>query len=422
MQTKKRKSPSLRFRGYTDDWEERKLGEVGKTKSGIGFSDAQQGGKQGTPFYKVSDMNNPGNEVVMMNANNYASDSQLKENKWNPINPQNSGVVFAKVGAAIFLDRKRIVDTSFLIDNNMMSYLFDSSWNRYFGKTLFEKLRLSRFAQVGALPSFNGSDVEDIKVMIPEESEQKMIGDMFEKLDDIIALHQRKLDLLKEQKKGFLQKMFPKNGSRVPELRFSGFADDWEERKFFESIASTIDFRGRTPKKLGMDWSDSGYLALSALNVKNGYIDPLADAHYGDEKLYRKWMSGRELKKGQVLFTTEAPMGNVAQVPDDNGYILSQRTVAFETKEDMMTNDFLAVLLKSPLVFNNLSALSSGGTAKGVSQKSLKGLSITVPLDIDEQQKIGSFFKHLDDTIALHQRKLDLLKEQKKGFLQKMFV
>ena len=208
---------------------------------------------------------------------------------------------------------------------------------------------------------------------------------------------------------------------KVPELRFPGFTDDWEERKFFESIASTIDFRGRTPKKLGMDWSDSGYLALSALNVKNGYIDPLADAHYGDEKLYRKWMSGRELKKGQVLFTTEAPMGNVAQVPDDNGYILSQRTVAFETKEDMMTNDFLAVLLKSPLVFNNLSALSSGGTAKGVSQKSLKGLSITVPLDIDEQQKIGSFFKQLDNTITLHQRKLDLLKEQKKGYLQKMF-
>lgn len=209
--------------------------------------------------------------------------------------------------------------------------------------------------------------------------------------------------------------------TKTPQIRFDGYTDAWEERKFFESIASTIDFRGRTPKKLGMDWSDSGYLALSALNVKNGYIDPLADAHYGDEKLYRKWMSGRELKKGQVLFTTEAPMGNVAQVPDDNGYILSQRTVAFETKEDMMTNDFLAVLLKSPLVFNNLSALSSGGTAKGVSQKSLKGLSITVPLDIDEQQKIGSFFKQLDETIALHQRECDLLAKMKKSYLQKMF-
>lgn len=202
------KFPQLRFAGFADAWEERKLGDVGKAKSGIGFPDAQQGGKQGTPFYKVSDMNNPGNEVVMMSANNYASDSQLRENKWNPINPQNSGVVFAKVGAAIFLDRKRIVDTSFLIDNNMMSYLFDSSWNRYFGKTLFEKLRLSRFAQVGALPSFNGSDVEDIKVMIPEESEQKVIGDMFEKLDDTIALHQRKLEKLQELKKGYLQKMF----------------------------------------------------------------------------------------------------------------------------------------------------------------------------------------------------------------------
>ncbi|NHJ19201.1 restriction endonuclease subunit S [Lactococcus garvieae] len=272
------------------------------------------------------------------------------------------------------------------------------------------------------VPQLTAPQLGNYKIFFPTGEEQEKIGSFFKQLDDTIALHQHKLDLLKEQKKGYLQKMFPKNGAKVPELRFAGFADDWEERKFFESIASTIDFRGRTPKKLGMDWSDSGYLALSALNVKNGYIDPLADAHYGDEKLYRKWMSGRELKKGQVLFTTEAPMGNVAQVPDDNGYILSQRTVAFETKEDMMTNDFLAVLLKSPLVFNNLSALSSGGTAKGVSQKSLKGLSITVPLDIDEQQKIGTFFKQLDDTIALHQRKLDLLKEQKKGFLQKMFV
>lgn len=217
------------------------------------------------------------------------------------------------------------------------------------------------------------------------------------------------------------KKQMSEKATKIPQIRFDGYTDAWEQRKFFESIASTIDFRGRTPKKLGMDWSDSGYLALSALNVKNGYIDPLADAHYGDEKLYRKWMSGRELKKGQVLFTTEAPMGNVAQVPDDNGYILSQRTVAFETKEDMMTNDFLAVLLKSPLVFNNLSALSSGGTAKGVSQKSLKGLSITVPLDIDEQQKIGSFFKQLDETIALHQRECDLLAKMKKSYLQKMF-
>lgn len=98
-----------------------------------------------------------------------------------------------------------------------------------------------------------------------------------------------------------------------PKIRFKGFTEVWEQRKLLESVDKVIDFRGRTPKKLGMDWSDSGYLALSALNVKNGFIDASVDAHYGDKVLYEAWMSGNELHKGQVLFTTEAPMGNVAQ-------------------------------------------------------------------------------------------------------------
>lgn len=206
-----------------------------------------------------------------------------------------------------------------------------------------------------------------------------------------------------------------------PEIRFPGFTEDWEQRKFFDNIKNTIDFRGRTPKKLGMDWSESGYLALSALNVKNGYIDPSADAHYGNQDLYDKWMVGKELYEGQVLFTTEAPMGNVAQVPDNNKYILSQRTIAFDVNSDKITNDFLAVLLRTPKSFNELSSLASGGTAKGVSQKSLSQFQVTLPKNLEEQKKIGTFFKQLDNAIALHQRKLDLLKETKKGFLQKMF-
>lgn len=92
-----------------------------------------------------------------------------------------------------------------------------------------------------------------------------------------------------------------------PSIRFAGFTDDWEERNFFDSISSTIDFRGRTPKKLDMEWSESGYLALSALNVKNGYIDPLADAHYGDGKLYKKWMSEKELKKDRFSLRQRLP-------------------------------------------------------------------------------------------------------------------
>jgi type I restriction enzyme, S subunit len=143
-------------------------------------------------------------------------------------------------------------------------------------------------------------------------------------------------------------------------------------------ITKLIDFRGRTPKKLGLNWSESGYLALSALNVKDGYIDRSAEAHFGDEEFYSAWMKGNELHCNQVLFTTEAPMGNVAQIPDDKKYILSQRTIAFVTDAARLSEDYLAILLKSPIVFGKLSARSSGGTAKGVSQKSLLSISVRV--------------------------------------------
>ena len=158
-----------------------------------------------------------------------------------------------------------------------------------------------------------------------------------------------------------------------------------------------------------MKWSNEGYVALSALNVKDGYIDFTADVHYANKALYDKWMVGNDLYKGQVLFTTEAPMGNVAQIPDNQKYVLSQRTIAFDVFRNKITNDFLAVLLRSQNVQHKLKSLASGGTAQGVSQKSLSQLKVTVPTRINEQQKIGEFFKQLDSLIALHQRKVKYL-------------
>ncbi|MFB8709513.1 restriction endonuclease subunit S [Enterococcus gallinarum] len=201
------KVPEIRFPGFTEDWEERKLGELGKTQSGIGFPDAEQGGSEGIPFFKVSDMNNIGNEYEMRNANHYVSNEQIERKKWKPIKDV-PAIIFAKVGAAIMLNRKRLVTSPFLIDNNTMAYLFNNTWDIYFGKILFETINLPRYSQVGALPSYNSSDIENISVKVPVKDEQQKIGTFFKQLDDTIALHQRKLDLLKEQKKGFLQKMF----------------------------------------------------------------------------------------------------------------------------------------------------------------------------------------------------------------------
>lgn len=178
----------------------------------------------------------------------------------------------------------------------------------------------------------------------------------------------------------------------------------WEQRNLFDYIQKITDFRGRTPKKLGMEWSEKGIPALSALNVKDGYIDLSQDIHFGNQKLYKKWMAGNELHKGQVLFTTEAPMGNVAQVPDNKKYILSQRTIAFDVKKDILSEDFLAILLRSPSVFRELTALSTGGTAKGVSQKTLAGVKVKVPKLLEEQKEIAELFSRMNGCITLHQR------------------
>ena len=361
---KKRLVPVRRFKEFENApaWEQRKLGEVGKTQSGIGFPNQEQGGHQGIPFFKVSDMNNEGNEFEMKISNNYVTEIQITNRKWKPIS-EVPAVIFAKVGAALMLNRKRLVKVPFLIDNNTMAYIFNKKWDPYFGKTLFDTLNLPRYAQIGALPSFNGSDIENIKAMLPSLEEQQVLSQFFQNIDTLIALHQRKLDKLKRVKSAYLTEMFPAEGEREPKRRFPGFTVAWEQRKFFDNIEKVIDFRGRTPKKLGMEWSAEGYTALSALNVKDGYIDFTADVHYANQDLYDKWMVGNDLYKGQVLFTTEAPMGNVAQVPDNRKYVLSQRTIAFNVDKTKVTNDFLAVLLRSQNVQHTLKSLASGGTA-----------------------------------------------------------
>jgi type I restriction enzyme, S subunit len=200
--------PELRFSGFTDDWEQRKLGDLGKARSGIGFPNDEQGGKDGIPFYKVSDMNNAGNEHEMITANNYVTREQIARKGWSVIE-EVPAIFFAKVGAAVLLNRKRLCRFPFLLDNNTMAYSIDRSvLNTDFAKTLFETIDLTALIQVGALPSYNAGDVENVNVVIPRMAEQKKIGANFKKLDNLITLHQRKLEKLQNLKKALLKKMF----------------------------------------------------------------------------------------------------------------------------------------------------------------------------------------------------------------------
>ena len=168
------------------------MGEIGHAQSGVGFPDEEQGGKEGVPFYKVSDMNTPGNETELIDSNNYVTAEQIAKKSWKPVTNV-PAMFFAKVGAAVFLDRKRLVRRPFLLDNNTMCYSFDEDeWNTDFGRSQFERINLTSLVQVGALPSYNACDVEGIEIRLPDNlEEQHKIGAVFRSLDSLITLHQR---------------------------------------------------------------------------------------------------------------------------------------------------------------------------------------------------------------------------------------
>ena len=420
-----KKSPQLRFEGFTDDWELRKLGDEVKINGRIGFRGYTQADivTKETGVLAYSPTNIVNNRLYRKRSDTYITKQKYRESP--EIMVKNSDILFVKTGST--LGKSALVQSInyHATVNPQIVIIRSNELDEYFLSVILTSYnilkRINTIKIGGAIPTMTETELKKFPIQVPKSTEQKKIGSFFKQLDNTIALHQRKLDLLKEQKKGYLQKMFPKNGSKIPELSFNGFSGDWEERKLLDNVDKVLDYRGKSPTKFGMEWGTEGYLVLSALNVKNGYIDKSVEAKYGDQELFERWMGSNRLEKGDVLFTTEAPLGNVAQVPDDKGYILNQRAVAFKSSKDT-DNNFFAQLLRSPIVQNTLNANSSGGTAKGIGMKEFAKLNAHVPKTFEEQQKIGSFFKQLDNTIALHQRKLDLLKEQKKGFLQKMFV
>ena len=205
---KDEKVPEIRFNGFNLDWKKCKLGDRGKTISGTGFPKKEQGGLNGIPFYKVSDMNLSQNKNTMYVSNNYVSQSQVLQKKWEVIT-DTPAVIFAKVGAAIMLNRKRLANKPFLIDNNMMAFIPNTSEiESTFIKILFETIFLPKYAQVGALPSYNGSDIEAIPIKIPTLNEQQKIGSFFKTLDEKIEQEEKKLKTYQSMKKALMQRMF----------------------------------------------------------------------------------------------------------------------------------------------------------------------------------------------------------------------
>ncbi|NDO73411.1 restriction endonuclease subunit S [Shewanella sp. SE1] len=193
----------------------------------------------------------------------------------------------------------------------------------------------------------------------------------------------------------------------------------WKSVPLSSCIDKVIDFRGKTPKKIGMEWGNGSIRALSANNVKQGYIDFKRECYLASEELYDAWMTKGDCSKGDIVFTMEAPLGNVALIPDDNKYILSQRVILLKPNESVLS-EYLFHFMSSESFQNELNANATGSTAKGIKQTRLVKLKVTLP-PTDEQQKIAEVLSTVDKKIDLIDQKIAETEKLKTGLMQKLF-
>ena len=400
--------PSIRFVGFTDAWEQRKLGELADIVRGASprpiqdpkwFDDNSEVG-----WLRISDVTEQNGRIYNLEQ----KISKAGEEKTRVLTePHLLLSIAATVGKPVVNYVKTGVHDGFLI-------FLNPKFHQEFLFQWLERFRpfWQKYGQPGSQVNLNSELVKNQDILIPSIEEQEQVGNFFKQLDDTIALHQRKLDLLKEQKKGFLQKMFPKKDEVVPEIRFAGFTDAWEQRKLGE-IADIIG--GGTP-------------STSVPEYWNGDIDWYAPAEIGNKiflnnserkitNIGLQKSSARLLPVGTVLFTSRAGIGNTAILLKEG--TTNQGFQSIVPKKNILDTYFIFSRTDELKRYGEIAG--AGSTFVEVSGKQMSKMNILIP-KIEEQTKIGNFFKQLDETIALHQSKLDLLKELKKGYLQKMFV
>ena len=420
----KKKVPELRFKGFTDDWEQRKFDEC------FNFPVSTNSLSRALLNYDEGDIKSVhyGDILIkypaILNIKNdkipYITGGKLEKYKSSLL--ENGDLIFAD--AAEDETVGKAVEVNGLTEENLVAGLHtivarpkdkkaEFFLGYYINSNTYHR-QLLRLIQGSKVSSISKGNLQKTLVSFPKDfEEQQKIGAFFKKIDDTIALHQRKLDLLKEQKKGYLQKMFPKNGAKVPELRFAGFADDWEERKLGE-FSDVRDGTHASPK-----YVSQGHPMVTSKNLTHSGLD-MTDVSFLTDEDFNEINKRSKVSIGDILFGMIGTIGNPVIVDRDD-FAIKNVALIKEKSSNPIINKWLLQYLKSPSFNRFIQKENAGGTQKFIALGLIRDMKLRVP-ELDEQQKIGSFFKQLDNTIALHQRKLDLLKEQKKGFLQKMFV
>ena len=417
--------PKIRFKGYTDDWEQRKLEDIMDT-----VTDYVAAGSFEDIRNNVTYLNEPGYAQLVRtvdlkkkftnNDSIYVDESAFKY-LWR-VNLNEECIVLPNIGANI--GEVYFVEPSGLpYDNNVLgpnAILLKANEDTYFAFTALNNLTFQKqlFENVGSSgqPKFNKTELKSIQLYMPQNEEQEKIGQYFRDLDHLITLHQRKCEETKKLKKYMLQKMFPQNGQKVPEIRFSGFTDAWEQRKLGE-IAFSFEY-GLNAAAKEYD-GENKYIRITDIDNNTHefltYNLTSPDIDLTDAENYK-------LAEGDILLArTGASVGKSYIYRDSDGLVYYAGFLIRARIREEYDAEFV---FQSTLTdkYNKYIAVTSQRSGQpGMNAQEYSEFEIRVP-EKEEQTKIGTYFRILDHLITLHQHKCEQLQSMKKFMLQNMFV
>ena len=407
--------PTIRFKGYQDDWEQRKVTDLGEIYIGLVTTMTEHYTDKGHLLIRNSDIKDG---YFEFGENPIYLDEEFSEQNKSRMHQLGDVITVhtGDIGTSAVIGENEVNSIGFAtIVTRPNQEILDSNYFATYLNTDTHKQWAISMATGDGRSNYNLKDYTKLVVPIPEIEEQKKIATCIVNLNSLITLHQRKCDETKRLKKYMLQKMFPQNGEKVPEIRFSGFTDDWEQRK----LGDVAPLRG------GYAFKSSEYKKDGTPIVRISNILP--DGSIGADFACYDDMENDEnisLRNGDALLAMSgATTGKVSilKCKNTDKYYQNQRVGYF--KRNIQYNyDFVSTIVRSDLFKEQLMSVLVAGAQPNVSSKEIDSFEFVFPLNIEEQKKIGHYFANLDTLITLHQRELENLQNIKKFMLGKMFV
>ena len=411
-----RNKPRIRFKGFTEDWEQRKLGDLL-----ILLKDGSHGTHKNTDVgvYLLSAKNIKNGQINIM-----PDDRIISWEDYDVIHKNYElqfGDILLTIVGSIGETAIYNLKTKVTFQRSVAFLRPSSDLNNGFLYTLINTNRFQNQLQtkqvVSAQPGIYLGDLASIDITYPKNlSEQEKIYSIFKEIENFITLHQRKLEKLKLAKKALLQKLFPKNGSQFPEIRFKGFTDAWEQRKLLD-IAKTFIGLVTTMTE---NYRDSGTLLIRNSDIKEGQFVFSENPIHLDEEFAKKNKT-RRLQIGDVVTVHTGDIGTSAVIEEKEAGAIGFATINTRTDKSILNPYFLATYFNTEKHKCYANSVSTGDGRSNYNIKDFNKLVISVPT-LDEQERISVLINDMNTIITLHQCKLDKLQDVKKGLLQKMFV